>query len=337
MANIILNKEWNAKESECTNRSTYMSRRQVIKSLGLGAISLGTMACVGNSGSMAGNMPIVDGPLDTIPKNAPWSLFPATKNETFTVPERVVTERLAAASYNNFYELDPSSKEIWNKAGAYNPFPWTIEVSGHVEKDFEIGLEDLFKKVQMEERLYRFRCVEAWSMTVPWTGFTLKSLIDLCKPTSKATHVKFTSVNRPEELPGQKETKWYPWPYFEGLRMDEAINELGFVAIGAYGEPLPKQSGSPLRMVLPWKYGYKGAKAINKIEFLDKEPSTFWFELAPSEYPFLSNVNPSIPHPRWSQATEKFISSGSNVTRIPSQMYNGYQKWVGDMYPEEVG
>jgi sulfoxide reductase catalytic subunit YedY len=251
------------------------------------------------------------------------------------VPERALTERTAAASYNNFYEFDPSSKTIWHLTEKYEPFPMTIEIDGLVEKPFTIGVEDLIKEFGLEERLYRFRCVEAWSMTIPWTGFPLAKLIERCKPLSKATHVSFVSLNRPKQMPGIAKSPWYPWPYYEGLRMDEATNELAFIATGAYGEPLPKQHGSPFRLVIPWKYGYKGPKAVEKITFTDKQPKTFWNDLHPQEYSFLSNVNPNVPHPRWSQASERFIRDVEDVRRIPSQLFNGYADSVGEMYPEE--
>jgi sulfoxide reductase catalytic subunit YedY len=209
----------------------------------------------------------------------------------------------------------------------------TIDVKGMVEKPFKLDVGELITSMDLEERVYRFRCVEAWAMTVPWTGFPLKKLIERCKPLSTATFVRFVSVNRPKQMPGIPAAPWYPWPYYEGLRMDEATNEIAFVATGIYGEPLPKQSGSPIRLALPWKYGYKGPKAIVEMEFTDKQPPTFWNELQPAEYSFLSNVNPNVPHPRWSQASERLI--GQSDRRVPTQMFNGYETWVGDLYPKE--
>ena len=339
MANLIIPPDWQIKLREATGLDTYRDRRAFLKTLGLGAVGMGIVpgiltACTNETTGARGATAAAGakGPLDTIPSNAPRIGLPAAANGDYTVPERAITDRTTAASYNNFYEFDDGSKEIWHLTDKYEPFPMTIEVDGLVEKPFRIGVEDLIRELGLEERLYRFRCVEAWSMTIPWTGFPLSKLIDRCKPLSKASYVEFVSVNRPDQMPGIGETPWYPWPYFEGLRMDEATNELAFVATAAYGEPLPKQHGSPLRLVLPWKYGYKGPKAVVKITFTDKQPKTFWNDLFPKEYSFLSNVNPNIPHPRWSQATEKFIREINDIRRIPTQLFNGYGAWVGGMY-----
>ncbi len=340
MAHIILPPEWQLKERLATPRSVYMNRRSFARRLGLGSIALmtpaGAMACSYNrSGNAAVSANDPDGPLDTIPENAPRDGYPATRNAAFEVPEREVTDRVIASSYTNFYEFRNSGdlKKAWPYTGAYEAFPMTIEVKGLVENPLTLDVEQLITTMNLEERIYRFRCVEAWAMTVPWTGFPLKALIDRCKPLSTATHVRFVSVNRPKQMPGINEAPWYPWPYYEGLRMDEATNELAFVVTGMYGEPLPKQNGAPLRLALPWKYGYKGAKAIVEIEFMDRQPPTFWNDLQPGEYGFLSNVNPNVPHPRWSQASERLI--GQNDRRVPTQLYNGYEKWVGDLYPQE--
>ena len=288
-------------------------------------------------GCSAESRGMVDGPLDKIPKNAPRDGFPAPRNESYQIPEREITERLVASSYNNFYEFinQGDLKNVWPLVDDYKPFPWTLEVRGQVAKRQIWDLEELIKSMPLEERVCRFRCVEAWSMTIPWTGFPLAKLIERCEPKSSASYVKFTCVSRPDQLPGQKRATWYPWPYFEALRMDEAMNELAFVAVGMYGEPLPKQNGSPLRLVLPWKYGYKGPKAVTRIEFTRRQPGTFWNELQPREYGFLSNVNPNIPHPRWTQASEKFLPSEGVERRIRTQIFNGYDEWVGHLYPDE--
>ena len=332
MSNIILPPSWALKESACTSKSAYTNRRKFVKSLGLGTIGL---AALGGCSAQSKNL--LDGPLDKIPKNAPRDGFPALRNESYQVPERELTDRIVASSYNNFYEFinQGNLKNVWPLVDDYKPFPWTLRVRGQIEKRQTWDLVELIKSMPLEERIYRFRCVEAWSMTIPWTGFSLASLIRKCNPKSSATHVKFTSVSRPEELPGQRRASWFPWPYFEGLRIDEAMNELAFVAVGMYGEPLPKQNGSPLRLVLPWKYGYKGPKAITHIEFTRQQPDTFWNKLQPREYGFLSNVNPNIPHPRWTQATERFMQVEGEDTRIPTQLFNGYDEWVGALYPDE--
>ena len=332
MANIILRPDWALPESACTTKAAYTNRRKFIQALGLGSIGFAAMG-----GCSAESRGMVDGPLDKIPKNAPRDGFPAPRNEAYQVPEREITERLVASSYNNFYEFinQGDLKNVWPLVDDYKPFPWTLEVRGQVAKRQTWDLEELIKSMPLEERVCRFRCVEAWSMTIPWTGFPLARLIERCEPKSSASYVKFTCVSRPDQLPGQKRATWYPWPYFEALRMDEAMNELAFVAVGMYGEPLPKQNGSPLRLVLPWKYGYKGPKAVTRIEFTRRQPGTFWNELQPREYGFLSNVNPNIPHPRWTQASEKFLPSEGVERRIRTQIFNGYDEWVGHLYPDE--
>ena len=330
MASIILHPGWQLKEKDTTPRAAYANRRAFIRTLGLGSIAM-TLGCSKHARSATGP----DGPLDTIPDNAPRNGYPAPVNASYTVPERTVSERLVASSYNNFYEFinQGNLKKVWPHTQQYEPFPGTIEVGGLAEAQ-TMDIADLIRSMDLEERLYRFRCVEAWSMTIPWTGFPLAKLIERCEPKNSARFVKFTCINRPEQLPGQARATWYPWPYFEALRMDEALNELAFVATGMYGEPLPKQNGSPLRLVLPWKYGYKGPKAVTRIEFTRRQPGTFWNELQPREYGFLSNVNPHIPHPRWSQATERFLISEGTEEQIPTRIFNGYDEWVGALYPD---
>lgn len=328
MANVILKPEWQSPERDVTPELVCRNRRKFIKQLGLGAVAISSIGCAVDSNGRARP----DGPLDTIPEDAPREGYPATRNEAFTVPERPISDRTLASSYNNFYEFDGTRKDIWPLTTDYDPFPMTIQVRGLVEEERTIDVAALIRRMPLEERVYRFRCVEAWAMTVPWTGFPLADLIKECRPLSKATYVRFVSVNRPKEMPGIESQHWYPWPYYEGLRMDEAMNDLAFVATGMYGEPLPKQNGAPLRLALPWKYGYKGAKAIVRIEFTNRQPATFWNDLQPTEYGFLSNVNPNIPHPRWSQASEELITTGE---RVPTQLFNGYAKWVGDLYPDE--
>jgi sulfoxide reductase catalytic subunit YedY len=334
MANLILPPGWQLPERTVTPIQYYNNRRHFLRQLGLGSVALmatgGFTACTNEATSAT-----IAGPLDTIPKNAPRTGYPATRNAAFAVDERELTDRIVASSYNNYYEFKSSGdlKNLWEDTKDYKPFPMELEVTGLVEKKFKIDIAGLIGEMPLEERIYRFRCVEAWAMTVPWTGFPLKKLIERCKPLSKATHVRFVSVARAKEMPGIPAAPWYPWPYYEGLRMDEATNELAFVATGLYGEPLPKQNGSPWRWVLPWKYGYKGPKSVVKIEFLDREPPTFWNDLQPTEYSFLSNVNPHVPHPRWSQASERLI--GDSERRVSTKLFNGYTEWVGAMYPEE--
>jgi sulfoxide reductase catalytic subunit YedY len=337
MASIIIPPEWRKVASSATHIDAYRNRRSFLRKVGAGSIGLAAypslLSACSTPDSDTGSG--LSGPLDTIPADAPRVGLPADRNPIYTVPERPVTDRVSAASYNNFYEFSGSSKEIWQLTGDYDPFPWTLKVEGLVEKEFRIDVEELLREFGLEERLYRFRCVEAWSMTLPWTGFPLRKLIERCKPLSTATHVAFFTALRKDEMPGIKSQPWYSWPYYEGLRLDEATHELAFVATGVFGEPLPKQHGSPLRLVIPWKYGYKGPKAVNRIRFMDDQPKTFWNDLQPAEYSFLSNVNPEVAHPRWSQASERFIESIDNVSRVPTQLLNGYAEFVGDLYPDE--
>jgi len=349
MAHIHLRPDWHITERDATSQSAYSSRRRFIRKLGLGGIAATTLGlggglptrslatgrlAIGDPGRSPGDP---DGPLDTIPENAPRTGLPATRNADYVVPERPQTSRLAASSYNNYYEFISQGdlKTVWPLTGDYNPFPHTIEVRGLVEEKTTFDVDDLIRQIGIEERICRFRCVEAWSMTIPWIGFPLAGLIAACKPLSKATHVRFYSIDRPKEMPGIRNARWFDFPYYEALRMDEATNELAFVATGMYGEPLPKQNGSPLRLVLPWKYGDKGAKAISRIEFVDKQPPTFWQDLFPNEYGFLSNVNPNLPHPRWTQAQERHFLEEDRIERIPTQLFNGYAEFVGHLYPDE--
>ncbi|MDX1567946.1 MAG: protein-methionine-sulfoxide reductase catalytic subunit MsrP, partial [Longimicrobiales bacterium] len=203
------------------------------------------------------------------------------------------------------------------------------EVAGEVENPGTFDVADLERELGLEERIYRHRCVEAWAMTVPWTGFPLRKLLDRVQPLSSANYIRFVSFDRPEQAVGQRTQNWYPWPYYEALRMDEARNELTMVVTGIYGEPMPKQHGAPVRIVTPWKYGYKSPKSIVRMEFVREQPPTFWNDMAPSEYGFFSNVNPEVPHPRWSQAEEEMIGTGEVY---PTEVFNGYGEWVADMY-----
>ena len=343
MANVILRPDWHLPESAATDPVIYVHRRQILRALGLGTIGLATLGagCGNSNGTRAASTPRhppPEGPLDTIPVNAPREGYPAARiTEGFPEPGRPLTERLTAASYNNFYEFrnQGNLKDLWRLTVDYEPFPWTIEVRGEVERPLTIDVADLIRTLGLEERVYRFRCVEAWSLTVPWTGLPLRKLIEQCHPNSNARFVRFVTANRPQQMPGLANSPWYPWPYYEALRMDEATNDLAFVATGMYGEPLPKQNGSPLRLALPWKYGYKGPKAFERIEFTREQPPTFWNDLQPQEYSWLSNVNPNVPHPRWSQASERFLQSDTEGERVPTLLFNGYEAQVGALYPDE--
>lgn len=262
-----------------------------------------------------------------VPSTPTSHLYPAGRNEKYKL-DRPLTGELVAAKYNNFYEFS-SSKSVWRFVDDFQPRPWTVEITGLVEKPKTYDIDDLIKLMPLEERLYRLRCVEAWAMAVPWTGFPLYELVKLSRPLSSARYIKMTTFYNKKWAPQQRFKIWQPWPYTEGLTMDEAANELAFMATGIYGHELPKQHGAPIRLVVPWKYGFKNIKSIVRIEFVKDQPATFWNTAAPDEYGFESNVDPNVPHPRWSQKTEKIIDTGE-VRRTVK--YNGYGDYVAGIY-----
>jgi sulfoxide reductase catalytic subunit YedY len=302
---------WELGENRATPESLYLQRRSLVKAMGLGVASLA--------------LPGIASAQDKDPSAA---LYPAKRNDKYGVPTPMTAEKLAT-TYNNFYGFG-TDKSIWRDAQKLEVRPWTIKVSGMVEKPFEIGIDDLLAKVQLEERVYRHRCVETWSMIVPWSGFPMRSLVELCKPTSGAKFVVMKTLSKPAVMREQRDLL-YPWPYTEGLAMDEAMNDLTFIATGLYGKPIHKQNGAPLRLVAPWKYGFKNVKSIVSVEFSDRRPVSFWEKLQASEYGFWANVNPQVPHPRWSQATEKPLGSEE---RIPTLLYNGYGEFVAGLYAD---
>jgi len=258
--------------------------------------------------------------------SATADLYPAGRNGQYTIGRDITPESINS-TFNNFYEFG-SQKQIWKAAQALETDPWDIQVDGLVEEPFTIGFDDLVRKMPLEERLYRHRCVEAWSMTIPWTGFPLADLVAMAKPLSSARYVRFETFLDPDIAPGQRQN-WYPWPYVEGLTMEEAANELAFLVTGAYGHPLDNQFGAPIRLALPWKYGFKSIKSIKRINFTDERPVSFWQSILPAEYGFWANVNPEVPHPRWSQATEQVLQTGE---KVPTVMFNGYGEQVGHLY-----
>ncbi len=238
------------------------------------------------------------------------------------------TELEKITHYNNFYEFGTDKYSPASKAQALTTDPWSVSIEGEVEKPFVLHLEDILKKFPLEERIYRLRCVERWSMVIPWTGFQLSELIKLARPTSKAKYVEFETLYRPEEMVGQRR-RVLDWPYVEGLRMDEAMHPLTLIAVGLYGEILPKQNGAPLRLVVPWKYGFKSIKSIVKIRFTEQQPVSSWSKAAPREYGFYSNVNPEVDHPRWSQRRERRIG---DFLKRKTLMFNGYAEQVASLY-----
>jgi sulfoxide reductase catalytic subunit YedY len=264
--------------------------------------------------------------------------FEAARNQSIALPPSVgkgLTPRDVAASHNNFYELlFGRGGPVWKYAGDFTVDPWTVEVSGECTKPTTIGLDELFA-FEHEERLYHFRCVERWAMNVPWTGFPLRTLLERVEPTGNANYVRFVSAYKPEQMPGLNSpgAASYEWPYQEALRMDEAMHDLAFVATGVYGKPLLKQHGAPIRIAVPWKYGYKNPKSIVKIELTREKPETFWSRPPyQHEYGFLSNVNPNIPHPRWSQARSYWLDSRD---WFETPIFNGYAEHVARLYPDE--
>jgi sulfoxide reductase catalytic subunit YedY len=254
------------------------------------------------------------------------SLYPAKRNETYKL-DRPITEERINENFNNFYEYG-TSKDVASAAQQLQVRPWTVKIDGMVEKPIEIGIDDLMKKMTLEERTYRHRCVEAWSMAIAWTGFPVKKLVDFARPLGSAKYLQMETFLNPKMAPGQR-ASWYPWPYVEGLTMAEATNDLAFLATGAYGHPLAKVQGAPLRLAVPWKYGFKSIKSIVRFSFVEKRPVGLWERLQASEYGFWANVNPEVPHPRWSQATEEVIGTGE---RRPTLLFNGYGEYVADLY-----
>ncbi len=242
--------------------------------------------------------------------------------------KEVINEYEHIITYNNYYEFGSGKSDPFNNSSKFKPKPWEVKIEGLVNKPGTMNLEDLIKNITIEERIYRLRCVEGWSMVIPWHGFSLSKLIDKVQPFSNANYVQFETVLRPEEMPGQKRNI-LPWPYLEGLRMDEAMHPLTILSTGLYGHDLLNQNGAPLRLVVPWKYGFKSIKSIVAIRFVADEPETTWSKVNPREYGFYSNVNPNVDHPRWSQATERRLGE---FKRRSTEMFNGYEEEVKSMY-----
>ena len=310
----IIRPDWWLPESAATDETIYRNRRAVLKGLGIGSIGAG-LALTGAAGPAFG---------DTS------DLYPAPLNPAYstTLNNRPLTSFDIASTYNNYYEFG-TSKKVARNAQKLSIDPWPIEIGGLVNNPMTLDFEELVRKMPIEERVYRHRCVEAWSMVVPWSGFALKELVKLADPTSAAKYVKFTSFLRPDEARNQFKSRW-PFPYVEGLEMAEATNDLSFMVTGLYGQTLPKQNGAPMRLAVPWKYGFKHNKGITRIDFVSEMPTSFWMESGPAEYGFFANVNPDVPHRRWSQATEQDI--GQKGRRIDTLLYNGYADQVAALH-----
>jgi sulfoxide reductase catalytic subunit YedY len=252
-------------------------------------------------------------------------LYPAKRNEKYAL-DRPITDEKVNGNYNNFYEFG-TAKTIAAAAQALAIRPWTVKIDGMVEKPMEVGIDDLIRKLTLEERTYRHRCVEAWGMAIAWTGFPFAKLVEFARPLGSAQYVRMETFMDPKMAPGQRQP-WYPWPYVEGVTMAEATNELAFLVTGALWTPRLRGNTAPLRLA-PWKYGFKSIKSIVRFNFTDKRPKGMWEALQPSEYGFWANVNPQVPHPRWSQASEEIIGTGE---RRPTLLYNGYGEYVADLY-----
>jgi sulfoxide reductase catalytic subunit YedY len=318
---IRIRKSWEMRESEATPEHLFHDRRRLMKGIAATPI-LATAGAAVLAGCDSGEADATE-----IEKDPTADMYPVPRNEAFTL-DRDITEEKLATTYNNFYEFG-TSKNIWAKAQALPLRPWDVTIDGMVDNEMSLGFDDLLKKVQLEERLYRHRCVEAWSMAVPWSGFTMKQLVDLASPKAGAKYVRMTTFNDSSIAPGQAYS-FQPWPYVEGLTIEEAMNDLAFIATGFYGKAIPKQNGAPLRLVTPWKYGFKSIKSIVRFTFTNERPVSFWEQLQASEYGFYANVNPDIPHPRWSQATEQPLGKDG---RVPTLLFNGYADQVASLYP----
>jgi len=300
--------------SEITSKSEYLSRRDFLKAAGIMTGTALLAACAPKASEQAA------GPESGAPAPSSAGNMDELGDELNTFEE--------ITNYNNFYEFSTDKQAVAGLAKDFTTEPWTVEVSGLVNTPKTFGVDDLLKMFPQEERIYRLRCVEAWSMVIPWNGFPLASLLNEVEPTSDAKFVRFETIENREEMPGLK-SPFYQWPYQEGLRLDEAMNDLTLLATGLYGEMMPNQNGAPIRLVVPWKYGFKSIKSIVKIELVAEQPKTLWSSAAQNEYGFYSNVNPNVPHPRWSQTTERRIGE---LGRRETHMFNGYEEQVAYLY-----
>ncbi len=314
--------EWSIPDREATPESVFLDRRKFLA----GSAGLLAAGALGAYGLSSITEAAKDKDLDPADKTV--DLYPAKRNPVFVL-DRPMTEEQIAAKFNNFYEFG-GTKSIAHSAQRLSTRPWQVKVHGLINKPKTYDIDELIRAMPLEERLYRFRCVEAWAMAVPWTGFPISALIKAVEPKSEAKFLKLTTFLNRTVAYGQLQI-WYPWPYVEGLTMEEAMNEMALFVTGIYGKPLPKQHGAPLRLITPWKYGFKSIKSIVEIEFTKERPVSFWEKLAPNEYGFWANVNPEFAHPRWSQASERMLGTDE---RRPTQVFNGYGKWVASMYPD---
>jgi methionine sulfoxide reductase catalytic subunit len=309
----VKQRPWALAETDVTPEPLYVRRREFL--------SLGAAGAVGLAGSA------LSFSCQASAKENPSPTFSNLKRGNFGTDEKQ-TPFTDITTYNNYYEFGTAKSDPAENAGSFHTRPWTIALEGEINNPEVVDVDELIKRFPLEERIYRMRCVEAWSMVIPWVGFPLADLIKRANPTSNAKYVAFTTKHDPQEMPGQKRNV-LDWPYVEGLRLDEAIHPLAILAVGLYGRVLPNQNGAPLRLVVPWKYGFKGIKAIVKIAFLKEEPKTTWNKMAPGEYGFYANVNPEVDHPRWSQSKERRIGEFFKRKTLP---FNGYAEQVAKLY-----
>ena len=305
---------WQIQESAATPESVFVDRRRLVK-----AMSIAPILGIGVNSSYSHANAVMADPTKR--------LYPATRNSHYRLDRPLNTEK-DVTTHNNFYEFG-SHKSIAKEAQKLKTRPWTVTFDGMVEKKLVVDVDKLISKMQLEERLYRFRCVEAWSMALPWTGFPMADLVKFANPLKGAKYVIMETFHDPAVAKGQKQF-WYPWPYREGLTIGEATNELTLIGTGAYGKPMVKQMGAPLRLVVPWKYGFKSIKSIVRFSFTDKRPISFWEKVQGQEYGFWANVNPAVPHARWPQDTERVLGGGGK--RVKTLLYNGYEEQVAKLY-----
>ena len=319
----------NVPSQRITPPEIFFNRRKFLSAFGMGILATPLTMCTSAGAEQRPQEELLDVPLQRA------DVFPAARNAAYQIPSAVTRKELiprdVAASHNNFYEfLSGRGGPVWQFCGDFEVQPWKVEISGECGNPMTLDLDDLFA-FDHEERVYHFRCVERWAMNVPWSGFPLSRLVERAEPTPRAQYVKFTTVEAADQMPGLQDSPWYPWPYQEALHIDEAMNELAMVVTGVYGEPLLRQHGSPVRIIVPWKYGYKNPKSIVKIEFVEDEPRTFW-QIQPHEYGFISNINPNIPHPRWPQSTSFWLDTEEP---FDTPLFNGYESYVAGLYPDE--
>jgi sulfoxide reductase catalytic subunit YedY len=311
---------WEKPERDVTPEHIFHGRRRFVRTLAAGSVLSGTLPLLAGE-AIAEDKKASDPSAD---------LYPFKRNDKYK-QVRELTAEMLAATYNNYYEFG-SSKRIFNEANKLPLRPWEVAIGGMVEKPAKLGIDELIAQMKphLEERIYSHRCVEAWSMVVPWSGFPMKALLDFARPLASAKYVVMKTFLNPKTAAGQRQS-WFPWPYTEGLTIAEAANELAFLVTGVYGKPAPPSMGAPLRLATPWKYGFKSIKGLVLFEFSDKRPVSFWEQLQGSEYGFWANVNPDVPHPRWSQKDEEVIGTGK---RVPTVIFNGYGEYVAHLYKD---